>query len=324
MNFFLKIICSGTSDEGNHSETRPIILTNYISLILGSCVFLLFLYQITFFGNAKPGLTSKDLLYGLALLLSPILVNKLSFTVLSRLLTCLIPVLFLWFTYLTKMATMPFIETSYYDGVRLFLLAVSPLPYLLFDKKTPFLFLLAIAPCFFSILFLDTILDLAGVSPYARGDVGNDYQLMGMRTIISYLVISASCFALQYIIIENDRFSAKFLLTLKTNAATIASQNAQLKTTHDELALLNKQLEALLAQKTESINDQHKKIVAYAYSNAHQVRASVARILGLIEVSKLETDLDHVWFLEKINDEAKLLDQTLRVISEDLNTSNEK
>ncbi len=63
----------------------------------------------------------------------------------------------------------------------------------------------------------------------------------------------------------------------------------------------------------------NKKLLKYAYLNAHEVRGPVARLLGLIQVSKLDTDPDYPWFFEKVENEATSIDKVLKVITEELN-----
>jgi hypothetical protein len=50
------------------------------------------------------------------------------------------------------------------------------------------------------------------------------------------------------------------------------------------------------------------------------VRGPVARVLGLIQVSKMKTDLDFPWFFEKVEDEAKAIDAILKRIAVDFET----
>ena len=75
----------------------------------------------------------------------------------------------------------------------------------------------------------------------------------------------------------------------------------------------------MVERKTEDLQKQNEKILAYTHSNAHHVRASVARILGLVIVSKLETDKDYEWFFDKIADETRELNDITKKISYDLN-----
>ncbi|HTF20830.1 MAG TPA: PAS domain-containing protein [Chryseolinea sp.] len=61
------------------------------------------------------------------------------------------------------------------------------------------------------------------------------------------------------------------------------------------------------------------KLIKYAHLTAHEVRGPLARLLGLIEVSKLTDDVDYPWFFEKVNHEAHAIDKILNVITQELN-----
>ena len=80
----------------------------------------------------------------------------------------------------------------------------------------------------------------------------------------------------------------------------------------------NQHLEDLVLKKTEDIKAQNEKILRYAFSNAHHVRGPVARVLGLIQLSKLETDLNYQWFFEKVEHETKQIDDIITGIAKEL------
>ncbi|MBO9701931.1 MAG: PAS domain-containing protein [Sporocytophaga sp.] len=61
------------------------------------------------------------------------------------------------------------------------------------------------------------------------------------------------------------------------------------------------------------------KLLKYAHLNAHEVRGPVARLLGLVELTKLTTDVDYSWIFEKVQDQAKDIDKVLKTISKELN-----
>jgi PAS domain S-box-containing protein len=50
----------------------------------------------------------------------------------------------------------------------------------------------------------------------------------------------------------------------------------------------------------------------YAYLNAHKVRGPLARLLGLIEISRLDAELDYKWCFEQIGIEATEVDKVLK------------
>ena len=84
----------------------------------------------------------------------------------------------------------------------------------------------------------------------------------------------------------------------------------------EELRIINTSLEEKVKQRTEKILAQNKKLREYAFSNAHVVRAPLARIMGLTNnlldepstTSKKE-------FLDSMKDSAKELDDAIRGVS---------
>jgi len=68
----------------------------------------------------------------------------------------------------------------------------------------------------------------------------------------------------------------------------------------------------------------NEKLMKYAHLNAHEVRGPLARLLGLIEVSKLDSNLNFLWFFEKIKDEATDIDKILKTITKELNEIEER
>lgn len=65
------------------------------------------------------------------------------------------------------------------------------------------------------------------------------------------------------------------------------------------------------------------KLLKYAHLTAHQVRGPVARLMGLVQISKLESDIEYSWFFEKLCHEAHEIDKILKVITQELNEIHE-
>jgi signal transduction histidine kinase len=315
MKWLDNIVRSGLIDTDEYQKKRGIILTNYISLILCAALLVLFLNRIIFFDSYLI-----DILFvGLIAFVSPIVLNRFRYTVLSRLILCIVPVCFLWYSFIKLMWEMPAVDQSVYDGIRIFLLSICFIPYLLFDKSRLFILMLGILPTLVSILFFEQILQWADL-PYAPlGAVTDDYQLMSARTIIAYTIISISCFVFQSIIGQNDKFNKELLAELKNRAEEIETQNDMLIQSQSRLNGMNQQLEDLVEKKTENIKRQNEILIKYAYTNAHHVRGPVARILGLIQLTKMETGLNYAWFFEKVEQETVEIDKIIKRISDDLN-----
>jgi ATP/maltotriose-dependent transcriptional regulator MalT len=105
---------------------------------------------------------------------------------------------------------------------------------------------------------------------------------------------------------------------LKTKSELIELQNEELIQSQEKLNDANLHLEDLVLKKTENIKEQNRLLLKYAYSNAHHVRGPIARALGLIQVSRLDTDLDNRWFFEKLEQEVKSADEIIRGLGREL------
>jgi len=206
---------------------------------------------------------------------------------------------------------MKVIEQANYDSLRIYLLALSFIPYLLLDSKKPLLLIAGILPTLVSLVFFEWALSQFGVGINQRGIPTDESALVGMRTIVAYGVMSISCFIFQSIITHNDSLNKQILSELKLKSAQVEIQNEELVQSQERLNEINQHLEDLVIKKTE-------KILKYAHANAHHVRGPVARLLGLIQLSKLETDLDYRWFFEKVEFSAKEIDEIIIGISKEL------
>jgi hypothetical protein len=213
------------------------------------------------------------------------------------------------------------VELSMYDGLRIYLLSQSFIPYLIFDKKSYGLLLIGILPTLLSILFFEQILNIVGTGPTEV--MGPDNQLMTMRTFIAYLIINSGFYALLTIVSNNDRFNEKLIRDLKLKSEQVRLQNLELEASHIELAKFNQHLQELVDIKTEKISKQNDALSKYAFANAHKLRGPVARILGLIGLQRMESNLGFPWFLEKVEGEAKNIDIVIKSISVDLNQIDE-
>jgi PAS domain S-box-containing protein len=67
----------------------------------------------------------------------------------------------------------------------------------------------------------------------------------------------------------------------------------------------------------------NQKLMDFAFSNAHHVRGPVARMLGLVELEKVDKEKDRQWYLENICNEVQQLDEIIKSISRELDEINE-
>ena len=190
LNFVIRL---GIRNDFPYQLKRQIYLTNSMSLIF-VCLTLIFLFiRIAFFG--KSIFASSDYAIILVMYLSPIILNSLHLNTASRILLCTIPVLVVFYQFITPLKILTPVEPTMYDGARLYLIGFGIIPYLIFDHKNVWLLLLGILPALVSILFFDEIMTFAGVGYKQLGLSGKDYPVMWLRTLITYGGISAMCFS---------------------------------------------------------------------------------------------------------------------------------
>jgi len=95
-------------------------------------------------------------------------------------------------------------------------------------------------------------------------------------------------------------------------------QNEELLQGQENLSQINLHLETLVEERTQKIRTQNEILLNYAYTNAHHVRGPVARLLGLIQLSRMKTDLDYPWFFEKVEHETREIDIIIKRIGSEL------
>jgi len=311
------IVESGLKKTDTYQEKRGIVLCNSIALILCTSLLLLFILRLFILHNIDQA-TLLNFPMGIALFLVTILLNRLFLTTLSRLYLSLLPIAFLWYMAIYGMKILPSGKATDYDSLRIFFLAMTCIPYLLLDNKRRLVFFLGLLPAFTSIFFFDSLLELAGVGPLQGGISANDFDFIQVRTVICYFFISACCFTFQVIIIRNDEFNHGLILELKEKTHEIEAQNDELVQSHENLNQINQHLENLVEERTQKIRKQNELLLNYAYTNAHHLRGPVARVLGLIQLSRMKTDLDFPWFFEKVEDETRAIDLIIKQIGSDL------
>jgi predicted negative regulator of RcsB-dependent stress response len=96
----------------------------------------------------------------------------------------------------------------------------------------------------------------------------------------------------------------------------ILAQAEELTQANQEISRINESLEAEVTYRTDKIERQNKILIEYAFSNAHNVRGPLARILGLASLMSMEDDPE---LLKEYNTyiyvSAQELDNVIRAIN---------
>jgi hypothetical protein len=99
----------------------------------------------------------------------------------------------------------------------------------------------------------------------------------------------------------------------------ILAQSEELKAVNNAMHEINANLEAIVEERTREVKIQNEKLIEFAYFNAHKVRGPLARILGLVNVLKME-DLNNGLkdFTDKMHESATELDNVIHTINKNL------
>jgi PAS domain S-box-containing protein len=243
MSWLHSITSSGTEYAATKLEKRNITLTNYISLITAfACVSMII--GRSMFATFHWDLAANQL-FGVALLLLPILLNRMGFTIASRIAVCWLPTLYQLYATVEGLHYASVFESSSYVGLRFLMLSFSFFPFLVFNLKDRLLLLLAIAVPVSVILFYDPLLTVFGVGYDTSGLREPTYYFNNVRIFIAFMILAAGAYFLKMLIDRNERINESLIAELATKNEVIKKQAA------DEVYQLNQQLLLNLEQLTE-------------------------------------------------------------------------
>ncbi len=148
-------------------------------------------------------------------------------------------------------------------------------------------------------------------------------------TISEVITASITYFVLYFIIsystaILKLRYDEINLALRKANedligkAKEIEAQHEELLVSHEHVNEMNKNLEKIVMERTAKVHAQNEMLLKYTFTNAHQLRGPVARLLGLISIHKLDTNPDHNFYLTTIEDQANEIDNVVKQINAEL------
>ncbi len=105
-------------------------------------------------------------------------------------------------------------------------------------------------------------------------------------------------------------------------AKEIAAQNEELIQMQDNLASLNANLEGLVRERTAKIQKQNEILMRYSYTNAHDLRGPVARLIGLANINGIDKNMNSEFIIEKMREQAIEVDEVVRKINVELDSVN--
>jgi hypothetical protein len=105
----------------------------------------------------------------------------------------------------------------------------------------------------------------------------------------------------------------------------ILAQNEELRSIQEDLKSNNTKLERIVYERTKKLEEQNDMLTTYAYMNSHIFRGPVCRLLGLLQLMKLEKKEESKVELESyLYEEVESIDRVVKDISKMLYESDEE
>lgn len=146
----------------------------------------------------------------------------------------------------------------------------------------------------------------------------SDIIVAGITYCVLYIVIAYSSWLLKQRYDEAYKRLTETNIELIEKTHEIETQNEELLQSQENLFQLNTHLESIIDARTQEVKNQNEQLIRYAYANAHHVRGPVARVLGLIQLSKMDVNLDYPFLFQKIEEQTKEIDEVVKGINKEL------
>ena len=245
--------------------------------------------------------------------------NRIGQQATARFLFCLAPGYILFFS--------PIIINQVHEGMFLWMpyagILFSIVPYLIFMEKSQRLFKwLVIAAYLLAGLSLDVIFAHTTHSGWDIGFLQRNYiyykiPQFGFALFLHLIALLLTRFHAEWM--TEQELNLKEMQDLQLN---IEELKTELKEKEEEITTVHENLEMILTERTKVIAERNQQIIEYAYFNAHQVRGPLARILGLVNLSRTIKDPDELLdIMQRIDLSAQELNQAIfkinKILEED-------
>lgn len=142
------------------------------------------------------------------------------------------------------------------------------------------------------------------------------YQEIG--TLVKYEMIATALvvglYMMQFEMRSRLEFTNKNLESIVTERTNeLRKANEKLVQINEEVSAMNENLEDLVKQRTERMNHQLQQLNHFAYMNSHELRGPVARLLGLLDLFRIEnSEQARVELVEKLFISGSELDKIIK------------
>ncbi|HEY3430820.1 MAG TPA: ATP-binding protein, partial [Cyclobacteriaceae bacterium] len=336
---------------------RSVKITNRISAIFAILTISLMLITIAQFGIS---ISTIPTILTAVVYVSVIVLNRFEFFNFSRILLCAYsPIAIFYISYMLK--TEPnHTDILYYDG-RILLLIFGTLPCLVFHTSEKFKLYGLLTLCFLCLALFDPVHELLGQGYYQKGFTGKSYYYINAVSIVAFIAISAAALTLKTIteraqqqkdqandelqqknkelqsaISEIETQNEEMLAQaeeLRTNQEQIESANTIIQSQAAKLEAHNEQLETLVREKSQELVKANEELIRhnselrqFSYTVSHNLRAPVARLLGLtnlLNASKEDFSDEAKQIIAHIHESSQEFDVIIRDLNKIIDIRNE-
>lgn len=317
----------GTRPSQSVEQRRTVMLTNRISLLITAFTFILCMLSFSAFG----WIYTTQFAFGFTLLfLFPLLLNRLGFNSIARiLLSLIISLASIVVSVIDKFDYYQLEEFQYFE-FRLTLLTATLVPFYIFNLAEVRYWSIALTFNFLCIVFYDPIHSWFGVGYYQQGFTGPHYYFLNFITLAAFLIIALITFLLKRSYEKSEAANETLIEELKLKSNELQQANdviqQQRHQLHEENLNLNRELinknQQLTETNTELINH-NNDLQQFSYTISHNLRGPLASITGLLSlVDERELGPSNQPLLVHLKSSVKALESTIRDLSHIIDSRN--
>lgn len=284
--------------ERHDALQRNVKIANLIALIFAILATVLMLATVWLFGTtiSTPFTLLTSLVY-----LSVIGLNRAGYVNVGRILLCVfLPVVTLYITFILK-STGDHTDILYYDS-RIILLASGLVPCLVFSTHERLKLYGTLCLSMLCLVLFDPIHEAFGQGYYQKGFTSSSYYYINHISVITFIAIAASALILKIISERAESQNLKLIEEKENINKSLQKTNNDLQLAYaiiqnqrNELTEHNRQLEKVVQEKGRNLIEANEELIKhnhelqqFSYTISHNLRAPVARLLGLTNLLSRE------------------------------------
>lgn len=266
------------------------------------------------------------------------LFNRLGYINFGRILLCgFMPVAIFFVTVYLKIKGQHS-DIMYYDS-RIILLSAALVPCLVFHTRERFKLAAMLSVGFLCLALFDPIHEAFGQGYYQKGFTGRSYPYINSVSIIAYLALTAGGLILKIINERADERNSVLIEEKERINQSLQQSNAELQTANaiileqqNKLSENNRLLEQVVQDKNQKLIETNEELIRhnhelqqFSYTISHNLRAPVARLLGLTNLVTMEAhhaSEETKKLVEMIRDSSLEFDRIIRDLNKIIDVRN--